>query len=373
LETQAEVEPASGERTLRVFPRIAATLLIFAVFEGLIFHTRLYPSIIEPDSTTGSIELRLHAEARRLKADRNQVLAVGNSRMSFLPRLADAMTPPTGYTFGSVAAPGTNARCWYYLLRAADPTGQAYAAILIATDDYDELDQAESLENRPWDLHYMLARLQLRDLVEFAGSHSDTSRRVESARGILLKGFVYKRDFQELLLDPPARYSKVGDTDRHWAQWAYDYTGSDESLAGLEIDWQRKVARYPERFTADQRRSVEDVLLRERPPDAGRYTAYYRYWYGRILDHYRGSDTRIIFLRLPRGPVPPPEHASKPDSAVRQLASRANVILLDEHLFDSLERPELFGDPLHLNRPGMEQFAPMLANAVRSALGPPRH
>lgn len=355
-----------------MLPRIAATLLIFATFEALIFHTRLYPSIIEPESTTGSVELRLNAEQRRVKADRNQILAVGNSRMSFLPRVAHAMAPPTSYSFGSIAAPGTNPRCWYYLLRAADPTARKYAAIVIGTDDYDERDQTEDLENRPWDLHYLLARLELRDLFAFAGSYSDVQRRAESARGLLLKGFVYKRDFQELLLNPPARYAKVRENDRHWAEWAYDYTGSEESLAGLQIDWQRRIAHYPERFTADQRRAVEEVILRELPPDAGRYTAYDRRWYGKILEHYRGSETRIVFLRLPRGPVKPPDHPVKSDSAVRQLAARANVILLGEHLFDSLERPELFGDPLHLNRAGMEQFAPMLAAAVREALGPPK-
>ncbi|HYL72671.1 MAG TPA: SGNH/GDSL hydrolase family protein [Bryobacteraceae bacterium] len=356
-----------------MWPRIAATLLFFAAFEGLIFHTRLYPSIVEPDSTTGSVELRIRTEVRRAKQDHNQVLALGNSRMSFLPRIASQVTPPTGYTFASVAAPGTYTRGWYYIDRSVDPNVHTYAAILVPSDDYDERDKATDLDDYQWELNYLLARLELRDLFEFAASHRDASRRWAAFRGVLLKGFVYKRDFREFLLHPRERLVKVKDRDLHWAQWAYDYAGTEESLAGLEIDWQQGTAQIPERISDEQREVIADTILADPGPDTGRSTAYYRYWYGKILDRYRGSGTKIIFLRLPRGPVSPPQHPPKPTSAVRQLASRPNVTLLDEHLFDSLERPELFQDPLHLNRPGMEKFSRMLAIEVARALGQPQH
>jgi len=353
-----------------VWPRIAATLLFFAAFEGLIFHTRLYPSIIEPDSTTGSVELRIRTELRRAKRDCNQVLALGNSRMSFLPRIANQITPATGYTFASVAAPGTYARGWYYIDRSVDPDVRAYAAILVPSDDYDELDRDTDLDNYQWELNYLLSRLGLRDLFEFAASHRDPSRKWAAFRGVLMKGFVYKRDFGEFLLHPVARLAKAKDQDLHWAQWAYDYTGTDESLAGLEIDWAQRTAQFPERFTDAQREVIANTILADSVPDTGRYTAYYRYWYGKILDRYRASGTKLIFLRLPRSPVSLPPHPPKPDSAVRQLASQQNVTLLDEHLFDSLERPELFQDPLHLNGPGMTKFSRMLAVEVARVLGP---
>jgi hypothetical protein len=364
---------AKPDTSPRVWPRIAATLLFFAAFEGLTFHTRLYPSIIEPDSTTGSVELRIRTEQRRAKRDHKQVLALGNSRMSLLPRIANQVMPATGYTFASAAAPGTYARGWYYIDRSVDPDSHAYDAILVPSDDYDELDRGTDLDDYQWELNYLLARLELRDLFEFAASHRDNWRRWAAFRGVLLKGFVYKRDFQMFLLHPKERLAKAKDQDLHWAQWAYDYTGTDESLAGLEIDWQEGTAKFPERFSDVQREVIADTILADPVPDTGRSTAYYRYWYGKILDRYRGSGTKIIFLRLPRGPVSPPQHPPKPDSAVRQLASQPKVTLLDEHLFDSLERPELFQDPLHLNRPGMEKFSRMLAIEVAKVLGPPQH
>jgi len=46
--------------------------------------------------------------------------------------------------------------------------------------------------------------------------------------------------------------------------------------------------------------------------------------------------------------------------------------LIDEHFFDSLEKPELFRDELHLNGPGMDRFSVMLTYEVSRILGPPR-
>ena len=66
--------------------------------------------------------------------------------------------------------------------------------------------------------------------------------------------------------------------------------------------------------------------------------------------------------------MPPP----KLNSAIRQIASQPNVIVLDERLFNQLEHPDLFWDAQHLNREGMEQFSRILAAEVRRVLGPPK-
>ena len=107
------------------------------------------------------------------------------------------------------------------------------------------------------------------------------------------------------------------------------------------------------------------MLLDDPKPISADYARYRRQWLGAILDRYRGSRTRFIFLRLPRGPVvrpdpPPPD----PDSTARQFAAAGRVILLPEHMFDSLERPELFGDALHVNEEGGYQFSMMLAGEI---------
>jgi hypothetical protein len=357
---------------VKVFPRILATLVFFAAFEGIVFHTRLYPSIIEPDSTAGAMETQLNNELKRPKPDRNQVLAVGHSRMALLPRVANDMKPSTGYRFASVGIGGTTVRCWYYELRELDPHANRYSAIIIPSDDYNEPDSYENLNDRDLDTRYLIARLKLGDLPEYPQSFDDYKLKWVTFGDILFKGYVYKRDFLDFLSHPEERIAKSSLNDRDSHGWYYDYVGPDHSVAGLEIDWQHNVAHYPASFTAEQRKLIEDVLFGPKPPDAGVLTGYLRRWYGRIIDHYRGSGTKLIFLRVPRAPQPPPDRPPKVNSAIRQIASQPDVVVLDEHLFDRLEHTDVFADPMHLNGEGMNQFSRILATEVRRVLGPPK-
>ena len=56
----------------------------------------------------------------------------------------------------------------------------------------------------------------------------------------------------------------------------------------------------------------------------------------------------------------------------RELASRPNVLLADEHAFDALEHPEFFRDGMHLNREGINRFSVLLEKEVVRLL-PPDH
>jgi hypothetical protein len=342
---------SSKERKLRVYPRVLATSAFFVAFEGLIFHSRFYAQIIEPASTAGFSEYRMRNEILRPMSGGKQVLVVGDSRMGFYPRIANPMTRQTGCTFGTISVPGTSPRCWYYQLRYVDPAARRYAAIVIPSDDYDE--QEPYPDARDSDLPYMLPRLELRDLIEFPRSFRETTRQWTAFRAILLKGYGYRRDFQDFLSHPADRIEQVRLARENSATWLFDYEGTED------------------RITVEQRQAIEESFHRDRPVDTGRGTAYFRYWYGRILDRYRGSSTKIVFLRLPRGPVSPPDYPPKRDSAIRQLASKPNVAVLGEHLFDELERPELFFDAMHLNRQGCARFTRTLAAEVARVLTPP--
>ncbi len=354
-------------------PRLLATGIIFAALQGAIFHTGLYAGIIEPDSTTGSLESQIRNEIKRPKHDRNQVLSVGHSRMAMWPRIANTMQPSTGYTFASIGLGGTSPRTWYYSLRAVDPDAHDYAAILIPQDDYNEpdtggVDPAE----QDADLHYLVARLKLRDLRDFPWTYPSISGRWAAFEAIALKGTIYRTDFQELLDHPLQRFKKVPFYAQGSASWAYDYGGDTRTLAGTEIDWTNRTIRFPPGVPeADQTRAKQE-LFPDPTAQTGLETAYLRYWYGRIVDYYRGSGTRLFFLRVPRAPVPPPEAAPKPHTAVRDLAGTPGVVVLDEHLLDSVERPENFWDGWHLNRQGMRLFTEIVANEVRKSLGPPQ-
>ena len=352
--------------------RLLATLFFFALLEGVIFHSGLYARIIEPDSTTGFMEIQLQNEIRRPKPNPNQILAVGHSRQALLPRIANEMQPSTGYTFASIGLGGTAPRTWYYSLRAVDPDAHNYAAILIPEDDYNEPDSWEDQSERESDLHYLIARLRMKDLLEFPWTYQSPKKRWTAFEGIVLKGTVYKQDFQQFLDHPLARIAKADYYRHDSAGWYYGFGGDARTLAGLEIDWAHKTARFPPNVPPEEQKRIKSELFSDPPPDRGREAAYRLYWYRKILDHYKGSRTKIFLLRVPRAPVSPPEVPSKPNSAVRQLAHDPQVVVLEEHLLDSLERPDLFWDSMHLNREGDIRFTHIIASEVRKALGPPQ-
>lgn len=354
---------------LKVLRRLAAFLLFSCLFEGLLFHTSLYSRILEPDSTTGTVETQLQNEIKRSTPDRNQVLAVGHSRQALLPRSANDLH--SGYTFASIGVGGTMARCWYYELRAVDPTAKRYSAILIPADDFNEPDEYDDLNIREADLNYLLARLELRDLYEFSMSYSTWPLRWRAFSGILFKSYVYRRDFHEFLQHPTQRFIKVKLNSEHSHEWIYGYTPDAKGLDGLTMDWTTNTFHFPEGTSQDMQDLIKRVLIKERPPQANVQTAYFRHWYGRIIDHYRGSGTKLIFVRVPRAPViPPVEPAARMDSAIRQLASQPDVVVLPEHHLDELEKPELFKDPLHLNAEGQARYTKILVEDCVRILGP---
>jgi len=341
--------------------------------DALAFRTRWYPSYLQPDSTAGLFELILWREQQAQKnLGDNLVATIGDSRFGIAPKLSNDLANETGYTFRSAGVAGTDPRSWYYMLRDLDPTARRYRAIVFGVNNYDDEDEVFLPDDDIRALHYCIARLRLTDALEFAGSFHDPNLRWQAFRGTLLKGLVYQADFHEFLSNPAKRIRRIRRDHRGYEEWTYAYVGSDVSMAGLEIDWKTLAAKLPPGADDNQLSTVQSFLLRPPVPQTGRLAAFRREWLGRILDRYRGSRTRMIFLRLPRGPIPRPAFlARSTGSIVRELALRPNVMLVDEHAFDALEHPWLFHDGMHMNKPGVELFSTMLAREIARMLGAP--
>jgi hypothetical protein len=357
---------------MRTVPVLLASIVAFAAMEGAVFHTGLYPWILNVDASTGDLETILRNERERPKKG-PQILGIGDSRMLLMPRISNQHTPETGYTFGTIATAGATPRAWYYMLRDADPTARFYRAIVIAVESYDDADTWSEDNDNTADLSYVIGRLRWSDLWEFSRSYDDPELQWKAARGILFKGLVYKRDFEDLLLHPVDRFRIAKLAHRDSFAWQYGYTGPPDTLADFHVDWQAKTLTAPP--GADQRlvEGLKFRLLFQLPPESGGRGRYLKYWFDKIYERYRGSPTRLIFMRLPRGGfVRPDQPRYNPHSSVRELAAQPNVTLIGEHFFDSLEKPELFRDELHLNGPGMVPFSLMITQEVSRILGPPR-
>jgi hypothetical protein len=258
---------------------LAGSLLAFLAVEFLIFDTNVYPSVLHPDSSAGAMELMLHNERRRKVSDRNQVLAIGDSRMGFFPRITDKLGN-LPYQFATIATPGSTPRCWYYMLRDVDPTARRYSAIIIPVENYDDAETWENRANRILDLHFLIARLRLTDIPEFSGSFLDPDLKWRSAFSIFLKGSVYKTDLQDFLRRPKNRLKDVRLARRDSHKWYYDYVGSTDDVTGVHIDFATHTLTVPASFPSDKKSLFQGRMLDPRPPDIGRCSAYLKYWFG---------------------------------------------------------------------------------------------
>jgi PHD/YefM family antitoxin component YafN of YafNO toxin-antitoxin module len=277
-----------------------------------------------------------------------------------------------GYRFATIATPGTTPRCWYYMLRDVDPRRSQYAAILIGAEDYDDEDY-EDLSGREMDIRYLAPLLQWRDVIAFPASYPDWRRRGEALSTTVWKGQAFRADFQDLLVRHKYRMRAVEVARRESAAFLYNAEISNQSMSGLMVNWKSGAITYPPNLSAAQRDMIRHVLLREPAPQTGARGAYLTKWYGSVLDYYRGSTTRVIFLRLPRGPVVRPPAPGRKTAAVRGLArAHPNAILMPEDTFDILERGENFVDALHLNDRGSAEFSRMAARETARLLGPVR-
>ncbi len=357
--------------------RIGLAVLIACLgtfgLDALLFRTHLYPSLLEPDSSAGLLRLILRREQRAQHAyGDNLVVLFGNSRMGYVPKDVDLRPRQTGYVLRTAAVAGSDAPTWYYMLRELDPTANRYRALVVGMDDFDDEDRDFQPDDDLRALHYSIAMLRLGDVWQFARSFYSPRYQWEAFRGALLKGITYQTDFQAFLSHPFQRIEYVRLCNRSYQDWAYDYVESSRNMVGLRIDWSTLTATFPRGMDEVQRQTVRNELLHQPCQQVGRLARFRRLWFGRICDRYRQSRTRLIFIRLPRGPLLRPDYlVKKRSSSIRELAARPNVMLMDEHFFDGLERPELFKDAVHLNREGTARFSEMLADEVARILGPP--
>jgi lysophospholipase L1-like esterase len=345
---------------------VLGVALLFAL-DAALFRSAFYRRLLEPDSSTGVFELTLERERRAQKAyGDNMAVTLGDSRFAYSPKLSNAITARTGLILRHAGIGGTEWRSAYYMLRDLDPTRRRYRAVVLGVPDFldhdDFVDPADDLRT----LHYVIERLRWTDVLDFAASFHQRPLQWQALRGSLLKGIVLQQDVLAFLSHPAERIRYTHQTHMGYEEWTYDFEEDATSMAGLQVDWHSGKAVFPEGFREEQRITVRAELSKLNAPQTGRMAAYRREWFGRIIDLYRGSRTKVIFVRLPRGPVPRPDELAKPaGSTILDLAaSRPNVLAAPEHAFDSLERPELFKDGIHLNRAGIARFSPMVAEEI---------
>lgn len=344
------------------------TILTFLAVEAAIFRSGWYGQYLQPNSSTGRVENSLYWLRHTPVAPQGEVAVIGDSRVAegFSTLRADA-AGGNRLVFRSLGISGSSIRTLYYLLRDADPDRHRFRAVVIGLERYRDDDSFDDAPDRIRDLSYSLGRLRLSDCWAFAMSMKSPDWRHTALSGCLFKGLVLRADFHEFLLDPAARIKTAQAWREHGLDWVNAYTGIDRKMIGISADFKRGVVTFPPGMEPALMATVRETVMPNVPPDTGEYTRYRQLWLGRILDLYRDSPTRIIFIEMPRAPVPIPE-TRVPPRFIRSMAGRPGVFVLPADTFREFERPELFADGLHLNNVGRNLFSAKLAREVLAAL-----
>jgi hypothetical protein len=325
----------------------AGAALTLFLLDATTFRTGFYTEILAPDSYAGRFRLVVRQLAETPRSATQCVLVLGNSVIAegFSARVADVVAARR-VRFLNASIPGSSLRSWYYLLRGADPQRDRYSVIVIPVEDYDDEDGVWDRDDYPEDLRIVIPALGIADILEFTGSHRKWDVRAATLGSGLLKGTVYRDDVRDFLRHPQTRLDAVDAQEEHGAEWVYGYEGHNGTVDRANPELQAMLHRAP-------------------APQTGRHKRYRAYWLDRLMAPYRNRATRFLIIRTPRGPFPLPHYARfDPDSAVRALRARRNVVVEDERVFEFLEQPQYFFDALHLNASGRRLFSETLTKLL---------
>ncbi|MBZ0269452.1 hypothetical protein K8I85_14955 [bacterium] len=344
---------------------LAGLLVLFV--DAFAFRSGLYDRIAEPQSMGGRTATLAHGiQAWSPRPYAKRVLLVGDSRTqeNCSARAMEAAYEADGRNVEAVVAalPGTELLNWTLLLRAVDPGADRFDVIAFGVSDYDAYSY-EPFPVRDQDVSAAMPLLHLSDRDLLPRRAIEPAGRGRAAVCLLLKGYGYRRDLRELINGPARRVEDARWWREHVLDDARNYGGLSTSLAGARYDRAGRHVVFPSGYPRDERAEVNRYV--RRGPPRMRHPDHERRVLARLLEHYEGSDTRLVFYRHPRLPfVGDGWPAPDPDSPLRAAATAGRVTLLPEHLFDPLESPAFFADALHLNRRGRAELTRTLASSL---------
>lgn len=364
----------------RPLPLLALTLLAFELGDAAIFRSGLYERVSSSETVAGKFMTRVRYGLDTPPSDKREILVLGHSKveaaLSFKQFDREHPASPLRLVVGTV--PASTPKVWFYMLQHLDPRRDRYAAIVVPLDQYLVAPMVDDEENEIVTAQMVAPLLRASDWPDFVSSYTDPGVRERVAVMGLVASRRYPLDLQDLLLHPVDRYRNVTWNRENVTSYLYEWPGYDGDVSTLVVDPATgKILHMPEHLDSFRRAEAQARFTPLAAGDAAvftdRYAAYTRRWLGRILAAYAASATRLVFLRVPRWPMPLPQIlpvAGAPD--VRDwIPRRANVTVLEEDAFSDLERPEDFYDVLHVNQRARAVFTRRFGARLAEILGVP--
>ena len=358
----------SNRPAFQLVLRIIAALAVFLVLDTAIFRTSMYSRFLSPDSIVGTAAYYLKYERQREPSRRGDVLVIGDSQVGegFWAGLANRNEAGSRLNFVQGGVPGATLRVLYYYQKVLDPNRDRYKAIVIGLPTYRKKSSAETehFNDRMLDADLLLPIISSREYLEFAGTFTTEEKRLEVGSRVLVQSLSYQMDFQNFLLHPITRKRLVSLRRRIKDKFALEYAGRDEDMQGLRYDSRSGDIHFPERLTEIERAQVK-AYLQPGVVDADHYDEYSRQWIERFIERYRGTQTTLVFLRMPAEVLPQVDEIRRNGpfaSYMPLLRNSPGIKVMDEDAFYDLEDPRYFFDTLHMNHEGRVRFTNQLSS-----------
>ena len=361
VRTKFPLEPATSPHPLHVVRNLLLGLATFICVDGLVFHTRLYTSILAPDSYAGRMAAITRAERDRVSSGLKEVLVLGDSRMAegFSPAVANKLSSLDGFKFVNLTEPASAVNIWDYMLREVDPTIRRYRAIVVPYGIGFEPNSADPLR-----ISMAAPLLRYGDCLNFASSFQRWSGRFRAFTACILRGSAFQSDIVNFFEHPIARIRSVQQGPKT-LQARDVYKGRDYDIVGTSYDAKTGQVTFPPRLTEAQRDAVRDSLVKPSQSETQDFLRMQRDGIQRILNRYSASSTEIVLTPVPRGPFAGLPGASMTfHAAFPTITTQKAVFSLPEQTFDFLEKPEYYFDGFHLNSKGRQRFTETLVTEL---------
>ena len=366
LRTTFPTEPTTSPRPLHVGRNLLIGIAAFVCLDGVIFHTRLYVSILAPDSYAGRVAVITRAEKQRPASGLKEVLVLGDSRMAegFSTTVADKLGSTAGLKFVNLTEPASSVNTWYYMLREVDPAARRYSAIIVPYGIGYEPSSADPLR-----VSMAAPLLRYADCFDFASGFQRWPGRFRAFMACILRGSAYQSDVVDLLEHPIARIKSVQQEPNRMKSRAA-YKGRDYDLVGTTYDSRTGHVSFAPQLTEAQRQAIRKSLVRPSQSEMQYSMELQREWIPRILNRYSKSPAAIVVTPVPRGPFRELTGFSIAyHTFFPHLVTQRSFLALPEQTFDFLEKPEYYFDAYHLNAKGRERFTETLVTEVVGRLG----
>jgi hypothetical protein len=361
VRTKFPLEPTTSPYPLHVARNLLLGTAAFICLDGLVFHTRLYTSILAPDSYAGRMAAITRAERDRVSSGLKEVLVLGDSRIAegFSAAVADQLSSVAGYKFVNLAEGASAVNIWDYMLREVDPITHRYRAIVVPYGIGFEPHSADHLR-----ISMAAPLLSYGDCFNFASAFRRWSGRFGAFTACILRGSAFQSDVVDFLTHPIARIRSLQQVSTR-LQARDVYKGRNYDIVGTSYDPKTGRVTLPPRLNEAQREAIRYSLMKPSQSETQDFLRMQRDGIQQILNRYSGSSTEIILTPMPRGPFSGLPGASMTFHALfPAVTTQRTVFSIPEHTFDFLEKPEYYFDGYHLNSKGRQRFTETLVTEL---------